>query len=132
MNKEYGVFNQKTGVYEKFSEFVLAKTRQQELLDECISETRQTWFGLTLYLYDNRGNATQCSCDEQGEPLLLNNLKMDDLGIKKGKLYLPVYGVFNQKLEYTKNLRHLSWLKLDSKNYWMNGYQFLRHLLCLG
>ena len=96
MNKEYGVFNQKIGVYEKFSEFVSAKIRQQELLDGWVSESRAL-FGLTLYLYDNQGTTIQCSCDEQGEPLLLNNLKMDDLGIKKGKLYLPVYGVFNQK-----------------------------------
>lgn len=67
--KKYGVFNQKTGVYEQFDTIEQAKVRQAELIAEYTAEAKLL-FALSLYVANEHGDVAQILCDDDGEPII--------------------------------------------------------------
>jgi hypothetical protein len=86
MQKQFGVFNQFSGLYEKFETIDLAVSRQQELLDKWTNDARNL-FGLTVYKINENKDVIQLPCDEQGNTI---QAKLEELGIFSNWFYLPI------------------------------------------
>lgn len=68
MKKEFGVFNQFTGMYEKFFTIEEALLKQKDLLKKWGNISQKELFPLSLYIWNNN-TLTQFVCNDLGNPI---------------------------------------------------------------
>lgn len=86
MNTQYGVFNQKTGVYEKFDSLENTKARQNELLLDWMQDVKML-FGLCVYETKDDQTVKQYACDDQGQKIVPT---LAQLNIAESWFHLPI------------------------------------------